>query len=253
MLFRAFLVVFTNKPWLRQLPSYPDLNPPWPAWWATIRLTVQQWKTRWALATLDAVCQQCRQHPARWLCDTCREQWVNPVLVHHWPALNASVYSLHPLSGKPKSRLYGAKFYGRSPWWCTALMAEGVQVLQPELPQTVLTLPGRGRTHWMTRLADSLAVEGHYHHQILAWAKSTLPQHTRTKAQDRWRNTQNAWLLSHPPEGPLLLLDDITTTGASLYHATQAIRKSGFIGPIKALTLCFVPKKANDEKDPSLG
>jgi predicted amidophosphoribosyltransferase len=229
------------------LPSYPVLAGPlqalWQGWWAGIKACFQPWRTRLALATLDAVCQHCRQQPARWLCDTCRAQWVNPVLVHHWPNLNASVYSLHPLTGKAKSRLYGAKFYQRSPWWCTALLAEGVQLLHPDDPLTVLTLPGRQRTHWMTRLADSLAMEGHYYHQVLHWARATLPQHSLTGVPHRWQNVTNAWTLPQRPDGPILLIDDITTTGASLFHAIKAIRATGYSSHIQALTLCYVPKK----------
>jgi hypothetical protein len=83
-----------------------------------------EWQTRLYLACLTPTCQHCRQHAAAWLCTNCAQQWANPILTHHWPVLNTQVFSLHPLAGLVKKRLYGAKFYRNAmhKTWCTALL-----------------------------------------------------------------------------------------------------------------------------------
>jgi predicted amidophosphoribosyltransferase len=216
----------------------------------TLEFIWRSWKTRFALATLDGGCQHCRQHADTWLCQDCQVRWVDPVLVHTWPMLDTRVYSLHPLAGQPKRRLYGAKFYHGDPWWPTALLAEGLTVLltKKDQPVTLLTLPGRKKTHWMEQLADALAMDAGYIHQPLTWRRPTQPQHTRVTPMDRWINVENALMLPEQPNGRAFLLDDVTTTGASLYYAAQAVRQTGYNKPLIGLTLCYVP----DPKLPSI-
>jgi predicted amidophosphoribosyltransferase len=226
------------------------LPTPWRHW-------LQRQQHRCDLAMRAPRCMHCFQQTASWLCPSCQAEWGKPQLVHVWPQLNTYIYGLQPLTGLIKHRLYGAKFYANTDhrWWCTALMASGIaQCLPPSpIPLTLVTLPGRAHAenkhahHWMHDLSSYLSLDTGHSTLTLAWQRTTQPQHTRPHATARWHNMEQA--LSVPqnqpmPTGRVCLLDDITTTGASLYNAAMALRQAGYTKPIVGLTLGFVPDPA---------
>jgi predicted amidophosphoribosyltransferase len=213
-------------------------------------------KTRLALALMDAVCQHCRQASAGWLCERCATTWATPQPVHDWLDINTRVYSLNRLEGLPKRKLYGAKFYDNTAqyWWCVGVMATGMQSISyknvPVCTAVTIASHTAGQHHWMDRAAMALQLDGltGAQHHRLYWTRPTQPQHTRPNPAERWQNVQNAFHLSQPNlTGPVILLDDVTTTGATLYHAALAIRQAGYEGPLTALTLCYVPSGNTDE------
>jgi predicted amidophosphoribosyltransferase len=110
--------------------------------------------------------------------------------------------------------------------------------------------PGTKR-HWLQGVVRAMAMDGHYPLVWLDWQRSVETQHHQLSAQARWQNMQQAfvWLrkvwphekqVDHTTTG-IVVIDDITTTGATLFAAAQAIRTAGYTGPLTMLTLCYVP------------
>jgi hypothetical protein len=97
-----------------------------------------------------------------------------------------------------------------------------------------------------------LAVDGHHTHITLGWQRHTEPQHQQPDSAARWQNLANA--LTWPkqqalPTHTVCIIDDITTTGASLYYACQVLRRTGYTRPITALSLAYVPDPAIHHPD----
>jgi predicted amidophosphoribosyltransferase len=215
------------------------------------------WFGRLRLATADTVCFSCRKIRAAWLCGTCEQQWVKPQIVMQWDALHAIIFSLQPLAGSLKKALYGAKFYQnrQAHWRCAGMLAMAMYRLQqahaPAMRWAVTTIPPHEHhsRHWMQDIQQLIRLDAQLlPSPCLFWVRPTLRQHNLISPEDRWLNMAESLRCEAPPVWPeaVLLLDDITTTGASLHAACRAIRAAGFKGVLRGLTLCFVPKPGLD-------
>ncbi len=86
----------------------------------------------------------------------------------------------------------------------------------------------------------------------LDWQRETEAQHTLAHKRQRWQNMAGSLATGYPAgfkqdefSPTILLLDDIKTTGATLFEATQAFQRNQRFqetgGKCVGLTLCHLP------------
>lgn len=71
----------------------------------------------------------------------------------------------------------------------------------------------------------------------LRWSRQPLPQKGLDR-QSRAENVAGALAARRAPAGPVLLADDVTTTGATLAEAERALRRAG-AGVVGAIAMCY--------------
>jgi len=159
-----------------------------------------------------------------------------------------------------KSLLYGYKFYhntGKRPV-LTELLCAYWQTVSPTLPghlsahTLVLSIPAHtGKVSVVEPIARPFAVRFGYRfsNRVLRWQRDIQPQHTLVARRKRVDNVKGAlhaeahalpFSASDPP-AHILIVDDLTTTGATLREATRALREAGVACPISGLAITHVP------------
>jgi predicted amidophosphoribosyltransferase len=177
-----------------------------------------------------------------WLCPAC--------LGLFWPATNSPSVCLNsalPTGIVPlfewnkafKQRFYRSKFAGckRSAQVLQALLLQGMQralslyaPLSKAASIVVVPVPARtGRPKRVEELAQQLAWElgWQFKPAALRWQKQTLRQHQLRKRSQRLNNVKGALVLQEalPQNATILVLDDLSTTGATLQEAVRAIKQ----------------------------
>ena len=141
-----------------------------------------------------------------------------------------------------KKLLYGYKFYGQheraSPlagllihYWEALLSAQSTECTQNANELLVVPIPphqpGKSRvTGFARRFARRFDYD--FHPDFLRWRRSIVPQHTLYEKQSRFANVADSlYVNSNACRGHkrILVLDDLTTTGATLQEAARAIRQ----------------------------
>jgi predicted amidophosphoribosyltransferase len=182
----------------------------------------------------------------------------------HWPTSRNAHVAIHAatlFNGRVKQLLYGYKFYRRrdnvrplaallTSYWSQAVALKEVADAEP-MTVAVLTIPARqGHPDRLASLGQAFRNAFGYHAEAgqLLWQRETQPQHTLQCRRERLSNLRGSLLYEPAPlkadaSGPtmILILDDLTTTGATLTEAALAIRHGGFQGQIVGLAVCSIP------------
>jgi len=174
------------------------------------------------------------------------------------------VYAATSFSAAVKQPLYAYKFYRQQlyrPLLASLLISHWSDVLS-ENPQLnhrlqVVTIPSRWSGNHLKPIAQQFARHFGYYYDdtLLYWQRETTPQHTLTSRQSRLQNLQYSMAAkpfhhtsTHPPsfikrvlnkplrsvlkpetETPtILVLDDMTTTGATFEEAFRVLSNSEY-------------------------
>ena len=158
------------------------------------------------------------------------------------------MYMVGPREGVLKALVHASKFDAvreaadmQAELLAAALPSLGDIVVVP-LPTIQRHIRRRGYDH-TARMARQLALRlGGRFQPVLARRGSTV-QHGASR-QQRFRQAASAFVLRMPVDAdtPYLLVDDVTTTGASLLAAARALRKAGARHIYAAATTYQLPK-----------
>jgi predicted amidophosphoribosyltransferase len=182
-------------------------------------------------------CDQKLQRTDRHFCQSCEDALGlrQPQAILDTPSLvcHSAVY----FNPTVKKLLYGYKFYGqesREPQ-LAALLIDYWERVQSQLrlhPESVLVVPipahhyGKSRVEgFARRFARHFGYD--FRPEALAWQRRVKPQHTLTEKQARFANIANglqARKRSLRGYRAIIVIDDLTTTGATLHEASRALR-----------------------------
>lgn len=168
------------------------------------------------------------------------------------PLLIAGKFELHAatlFNPMLKHRLYGYKFYGKQQHaeMLADLMALYAEKSGLQKNLILTTVPAHEqRPEHLAPVAQILAerLQAPYQPGLLQWTRSVTPQHTIHSKRKRLENLQGsleATRLTARAQGKtILLIDDLTTTGATLLEASRALHRAG-LTDVKGLALTYVP------------
>jgi len=217
--------------------------------------------TRGALASVGRVgmdiasvaaplsCAGC-ERPGTSLCPVCEDLLVGVPHRHQpspVPSIWLPLYAATAYSGTTRSIITAWKERGRrdlAPYLAGALTGSIASTLSAHLPgesqAAVIPIPStraarrrRGEDAWgrVVRLAvDRLRADGVRVHvdPILVHARQPRDQ-SGLDARDRRLNLEGALTCSRPPAGPVIVVDDIVTTGSTLAAAARALADAGVV------------------------
>ncbi len=155
-----------------------------------------------------------------------------------------------------KRLLYGYKFYNRTEsagelsalltqYW-TALSNSDYQNVHPENVLVLSIPPHTGSPDRVGAFARRFARHFGYDYQddVLGWQREIAPQHSLHEKQARLNNialSMQARPLPLPTYARVILIDDLTTTGATLREACRALWHAGVSLEIVGLAVAKVP------------
>ena len=135
-----------------------------------------------------------------------------------------------------KEAVRRAKFSGQdAAWGWMGLRLAGTVAAQPwsQGIRAVVAVPSSWRTRWSRGFnpAELLArpVARRLGVPLRPWLKKTgkSPPQVGLKRAERLANVANAFAARGRPEGPVLLVDDVMTTGATVDACARALRSAG--------------------------
>jgi predicted amidophosphoribosyltransferase len=200
-------------------------------------------KVKLALYTPACLCCGQRLNASHKFCRRCTEKYA---FRQPFPLMESPTCVIHAatrFNPAVKKLLYGYKFYNRTEqlpqltgllvqYWEAVLAVPGPSgnALRACHPENVLVLPippHADKAGLVDRFASRFARHfGYdYQHDVLHWMREVRPQHHIHEKTNRYRNiAQSLRLKSGVISGyeKILVLDDITTTGATLLEASRA-------------------------------
>ncbi len=226
-------------------------------------------------------CSQCQVMAVEkgLICGQCRQKFG---LREGFPLSKTGPFTIHSaamFNPQLKRLLYPYKFYHRSDYapklsdilidyWQRANTIDSLNASEAKA-SLVVPIPSRWKENHVSAFAQRFAEHFAYDFKdnLLHWERDTIPQHKITGKRRRWENVSgsmgvflkdskkdlNQESLQADGQRPrigasisefqtILIIDDMTTTGATFYEASQAFeRASGFNGKIINLSLCHVP------------
>ncbi len=227
------------------------------------QITLNRILTKIKSALKNENCTHCQSAMAseELICSTCRTQLG---MRDNFPLSKRGaclIYSATLFNSKVKRLLYPYKFYHRTDYTerlSNVLIDYWKQVdLSAVLPDKTLVvpIPSRWKENHVSAFAQHFAHTFNYtfDETLLEWGRDTVPQHKLTGKRRRWENvsgsmqvdlnlTSDASSLIHSKEQTILIIDDMTTTGATFHEASQAFQRiPGFQGQVINFSLCHVP------------
>lgn len=220
------------------------------------------------LQNLASRCAVCHSWPARRVCAPCVARFAPPqarcstcalglatglsqcaACVRQPPPLHACFAAVN--YAYPWSALIASYKFGQDPAWAAVFaglllqtrgVAESLTALQPgdwllPLPLSAERLQSRGfNQSWelVKALADQSATSARADARLLLRIKNTPPQ-SRLKREARLQNVRGAFVVdplrtAEVQGRRVLLVDDVMTSGASLFVAAQALLEAGATG-----------------------
>ena len=168
------------------------------------------------------------------LCTDCRKA-LHAMRLPPWEAVNGDVYCAYRYDGVPRQLVLGLKYEGLAD--AAAVLAEGMNDLLP-----VMNLPADTVLTWVTmpeRRRRQRAIDHGYELCKALSERSGLPMkkllvrrgRARTQRglnrEKRLRNLAGAFRCDVPLNGPVLLVDDVMTTGSTAAVCTEALLMAG--------------------------
>lgn len=183
---------------------------------------------------------------------------------------NFQSHSATLFNAKVKQLVYGYKFFNKqeNQRLLTQLLVRywterGMDLYDPASTWVVFVPPHGKRHPHMAAIARRFADVFGYHYEptILKWRHETQAQRTLTGRRQRYNNVRDCMVVREPvnltiekrPDN-VIILDDITTTGATLYEATQAFYRTGWFedamdyNQVIGLTITSVPMAFQNKK-----
>ncbi|MCA9840908.1 MAG: hypothetical protein KC475_02220 [Cyanobacteria bacterium HKST-UBA03] len=207
------------------------------------------------------LCRCCHQadvkEPYEWLCVACQDKLQLREEAPLFRRGGSPVLAGYTLSPLLKYQLYQLKFHNKPQFgqtlaeyllhfWTTQCMAR--YEARFKQPPIVTVIPPRrlDQTHsHLIRIARPFASQLGYRFEpcALTWCKSTTPQHHLNQRHSRWLNMNGALRLHTRFEevlaeshAPVIVLDDLVTTGATMCAAIDAISRVDQPGPLSPAT-----------------
>lgn len=201
-------------------------------------------------------CAYCGKPPRdeRLLCPVCVSRLGLRENYPLWHTESIRLYAATLFNASIKKVIYGHKFYRQSR---AGLMASlliqywrqvPVPCCRPEEVLVVSIPPHEDKQDHLQGLVRQFANRQGYRYAsgILSWQRSVEPQHHLAGKRRRFENVKNglqAELSANPEQWPKLIVvvDDITTTGATMMEAARALRQetAGTV-PVIGLAVCSV-------------
>lgn len=217
--------------------------------WGTLGRSAASWlqEVVWPEGAFCCACGRITGGGA--LCASCRQALLDDGYVFSWertdPEPGLTAWSLRPHEGIHRTLVLRLKYSAEAR--AARLLAELVLPLPPDVsfpPDTVVT--------WVTMPESRRRDRGIDHGRVLAEAvaeKLSLPcrqlllrkdgrqkRQAVLSAEQRHANLKNAFRPAEAIRFPVLLVDDVRTTGTTLCRCTEALRAGG-AGRIFALTV----------------
>ncbi|MDY6048998.1 MAG: ComF family protein [Corynebacterium sp.] len=193
-----------------------------------------KWWTELADLVLPRTCAGCGAAGAS-LCAQCQHAWSSPPSPVTPQVGELPVWACGPYAGVRRSTIIASKERGRRDVWpqLGAVIDAAVEFLVAagELPGELTLIPAPTRLASIReRGGDPVSAACHH----TRWACVDAVYHGRTVADSvgldasaRRRNLAGGVVVRQVPAGPLLLVDDIVTTGSTLAATSDVLRAAG--------------------------
>lgn len=187
-------------------------------------------------------CSGCRTEPGP-LCETCRKK-VYPALGREAPSGVARLLVPWSYGGPVRSLVLDLKLRGHPPAAGPLVDAMASEVSRRGLLGNLLT--------WVPARSSDNRRRGHDHAEVLARAlagrlglraepllerRGTAEDQAGLNKEERRRNLEHAFAPGGPCTQPVVLIDDVITTGATLAACARALRKAG-VPRVEAVVAC---------------
>lgn len=238
---------------------------------------MKRWAVRLKHILHNDCCRYCFEVPVHGnhlFCHTCRDtlamREAHPVAADSDTGFLA--YAATAMTPAMKKQLYPYKFYHRKEHALTLahMLLDYWQDHPNASPNAwVVTIPSRWSNNHLATIAREFAyaqkfptIDG-----LLTWQRDTQPQHKLTNRRERQANMRDAltvcpyaWeeaIKAHGLPEQILVVDDLTTTGATFQASHQALQRwlkhQTLATPIVHLALCHVPYQLRQASPSWLG
>lgn len=178
--------------------------------------------------------------PAGRTCQSCRVKshiyaYISPFLYRD-PIIKQSIYSFKYQRVKALSSVFGRMLINNIRHYECQFPADAVVI---PVPLSARRKRARGFNQ-SELIARELCAYLNLQSDTSAMVRvRNTPTQTSLTVRDRWKNMENAFIISHPERiknKPIILIDDVKTTGATIDEAARALKDAG-AGDIWAITI----------------